>query len=476
MYRLMLYFLISLFGLALILTYADVISYNAWELISQALFLIGVCWGINTVLSRLAKTKNNLESQFITALILFLILGPVNLPQDWAVLAVAGAAAMASKYLIVKKKSHIFNPAAFGVFTSAFIIGQPASWWVGSLLFLPTVIIGGILVARRVHRFQLILVFLGIYLALNAITISPSVIRNIILSSPLLFFSFVMLIEPLTSPQIHKRRIYFGILVAVALFVFQYFFSQIPYSFELSLLVGNAFARIVNPDFRQSFTLEKKQEIAPSIFEFWFESKKRFSFVPGQYLEYTFSHPQADSRGVRRYFTIASSPTEKQILIATRFSPQGSSFKQALKNIEPGDEIIASKVAGDFVLPADSSRKLVFIAGGIGITPFRSIVKYLLDTNQSRDIVLLYDAKNQSDFVFKDIFEKARTRFGMRTEYIEGQIDEKIIREKVGDLAERVFYVSGPEPMVQNMEKVLSNMGIARKNIEHDYFPGYTLQ
>ena len=219
-------------------------------------------------------------------------------------------------------------------------------------------------------------------------------------------------------------------------------------------------------------SLVKKQEISTEIFEFWFKPKRPFSFIAGQYLEYTLSHPKPDSRGVKRYFTISSSPTEKNILITTRLSVPGSTFKKALKNMKIGDKIIASKASGDFVLPADASKKIVFIAGGIGITPFRSITKYLLDTNQSGKIILLYGAKKKSDFVFKDIFDEAGQRFRMRTEYINGSISENIIREKVEDL-NSLFYISGPEPMVENMEKILDNIGISRRNIELDHFPGY---
>lgn len=209
-------------------------------------------------------------------------------------------------------------------------------------------------------------------------------------------------------------------------------------------------------------------------------------FTSGQFLEYTLSHSHADSRGIRRFFTIASSPAEKLILLTTRFSEKGSTFKRALSEMRLGEEIIASRVSGEFVLPRDANTKLVFIAGGIGITPFRSIVKYMRDTNQSGDIILLYGAKIEADLVFRNMFDEAEKRFGMKNIYAlsdaaapsgwkgrKGFIDETLIKEEVPDFLERTFYVSGPEPMVRNMEKTLSAMGIARAKIKRDYFPGY---
>lgn len=476
MYRLMLYFLVVLCGAVLVLSGAGVLPYNVWNLLFQALFLVVFCWAVNQFFCWLVKTKANFESSLITGLILFSIMGPVSGLSGWPVLAVAGLAAIGSKYLIVKNHSHIFNPAAFGALAANFVIDQPASWWVGSEIVFPVVLIGGLLVARKIRRLHLVIAFLAVYLGLLAL-VSPAAILKLVTASSLLFFAFVMLVEPLTSPQTTRGRICFGVLIGVVLFLLQYFVPQIPYSLELSLLLGNIYARAANPDFRQSFTLAKKEELAPGLVGFWFDPVRPFKFIPGQYLEYTLAHWGADSRGVRRYFTIASSPTEKQILLTTRFSEKGSTFKQALKNMRVGETLIASKVAGDFTLPRDQSKKLVLIAGGIGITPFRSMVKYLLDSGQSRDIILLYAARNQADLVFKEIFEEAKQKFGLRPVYLTAdanqKIDEALIKQQVPDLKNCVFYISGPEPMVQSFEKMLSGTGVPSQNVKHDYFPGY---
>lgn len=441
MYRLMLYFLSVLVGAAILLSVFDVLPYRAWDIALQAIAFGALCWGLNTLLARVVKTKPNFESPLITALILSLIVGPLSLPGEWFVLTVMAGAAMVSKYVLIRNKSHVFNPAAFGVVVSALVLGYPASWWVGSKAMLPFVIIGGLLMIRRIRRFHLLLSFFAVYLillSLDAVLLRSSsipqagtVVWNLFLTSPLVFFAFVMLVEPLGAPQTSLRRTQFGGLVGTVLFAFQRFAAAIPFSLELSLLLGNVFARIVSPDFRQSFLLQKKENLASSISSFWFEPTRPFLFQAGQFLQYTLGHAHADSRGTRRYFTIASSPLEKQILVCSRFSEKSSTFKKALSAMKPGNGIIASKVAGDFVLPKDPTNKLAFIAGGIGITPFRSIVKHLLDTNQSRDIVLLYGAKSEEDLVFRDIFEEAQERFGMKNVYVtKGFIDRKGIETR----------------------------------------------
>lgn len=497
MYRLMLYFLCLLLSLAIFLSIIGILPYRASDIILQAVFLVGICWGANTLAARLVKTKPNFESSIITALILSLIFGPAPITEAWKFLIVAALAAIISKYLFVKNRSHIFNPAAFGAVASALIIGQPASWWIGGIVMAPIIIAGGVLIIQKIRRFHLVGSFLAIYFSLlfldilafgggDFFVIAVS-LKNLLIASPLLFFLFVMIVEPLTSPQTLRHRVYFGLLIAVSFFALQKFIPSVEFSLELSLLIGNILARVIASDFRQVFVLARKEEPVPGAGNFWFEPMRSFSFIPGQFLEYTLQHRRADDRGVRRYFTIASAPTEKQILLATKFSNKGSTFKQALKSMNIGDEIIASKVAGEFVLPADFNQKIVFIAGGIGITPFRSMVKYLLDTGQSRNIVLLYGARTANDFAFRDIFEEARRRFGMINVYAfsdstavsekfngrQSKINEALIREEAPDWRERVFYVSGPEPMVQSMEKILAGMDIPAKNIKRDYFFGY---
>lgn len=495
MYRLMMYFMVVLLGWAILASAFGVLSYSAWDIFLQTMLFVVLCQGFNTIITRFLGIKPNPESSIITGLILSAIMGPLSLQEEWLWIVVASAAAIASKYILVTRSSHIFNPAAFGA-VAVGLLGYSASWWIGNSVTFPLMLIGGLLIAHKIRRLHLVVTFLLVYTCLLVLDIFlvrgdglssvATLLDALFMSSPILFFAFVMLVEPLTSPQTKRKRVYFGAFVGAALFLPQWFLSQVPFSLELALLAGNLFSRIISPDFRQTLILHGKETLSPGIQGFWFEPVRPFPFISGQYLEYTLAHPRADSRGVRRYFTIASAPRDMQILLATRFSKHGSSFKRALREMEKGDEIIASKVAGDFVLPANIKRKLVFIAGGIGITPFRSIARHLLEHDEHRDIVLLYAAREERDLVFRDVFEEAR-KIGMRNVYILseaekvpaswngkiGRLDATIIKTEVPDAKERTFYISGPEPMVKGIFDLLLDMDIPQKQILRDYFPGY---
>ena len=468
MYRLMLYYLLFLVAVAAVLSFFKLLPYNGVDILLGAFYLVSVCKLVNYLFAKVLKVKTNTESALITGFILSLIFGPAPFLSNIIPLTVVGTLAMASKYLIVWRGRHIFNPAAFGAVASAALFGNGASWWLAGYAVAPFIILGGLLILKKIRRFEMAGVFLLFYIISN-----PQNILSIP-SSPILFFSLVMLVEPLTSPFKKSHQIIYAVLLIVLFYLLG---NVIPYPLEVSLLIGNIFAFIVNKSFRQVLILKKKEKLTKDVTGFWFEPFKKFDFKPVQFLEWTLSHPNPDNRGIRRFFTIASSPTEDLILLASKFYEKPSTFKQALLKMEVGDEIIASDLEGEFSIPDKLDTKLVFIAGGIGVTPFRSMAKYMVDQKESRDIVLLFSNKTKEDIVFKDILEKA-DKFDLKTVYVntdkDGYIDDKLIKEKVSDWKERIFYISGPEPMVEAFEKMLSKMGIAKKNVRRDYFPGYT--
>src|SRR6185436_4607498 len=164
------------------------------------------CWISNLVFSRVFEAPTNRESVYITALILALILDPVGLAdtKGIGVLVFASLWATASKFILAVGRKHLFNPAAFGVALPAFLLDHPATWWVGgNLPLLPLVLLGGILIVRKLHRFDLVATFLLVNLATVLLTTAPAdygtALSQALLSSPLFFFAFVMLTEPLTA-------------------------------------------------------------------------------------------------------------------------------------------------------------------------------------------------------------------------------------------------------------------------------------
>jgi glycine betaine catabolism B len=127
------------------------------------------------------------------------------------------------------------------------------------------------------------------------------------------------------------------------------------------------------------FTLSATKQEANDTFSFIFAPEQPLQWKAGQLLRYVLNHPHPDDRGVERFFSIASAPHEKHVMLTTRFASKSSSFKKALKNLRPGDAIEAHDLEGDFVVD-DSEKTFVFIAGGIGITPFRAILSTWITT------------------------------------------------------------------------------------------------
>ncbi len=489
MYRLILYFLIFLWIEAFVLSFFKVLPFSLSQFLISTIAILLSCYLTNKLFSYIFKIPANLESVYISVLILTFIILPAKTVSEFMFLIVAGFIAMASKYILAINKKHIFNPVAIAVFvTSLFSLGY-ATWWVGSLWTLPVILIGGLLIVKKIKRFSMVL---GFITAFFAATLSFSFINgsdllktiySVLIDSPILFFSFVMLVEPLTSPTIKKMQIIYGVLVG-ALAGSQFSIGPVYSTYETALVMGNIFAFIVGFRQRLVLTLKEKIQLAPDIFEFVFTPNHKFSFLPGQYLEWTLGHKYIDSRGVRRFFTIASSPTENGIRLGVKIDPQdSSSYKKALSNLISDKKVYAGALSGDFVLPKDKSKKLVFIAGGIGVTPFRSMAKYLLDKNEKRDIVLFYSNSKAESFVYKNIFDLAREN-GIKTVYVcshppqgwkgrVGHIDSKMIKEEVSEFANRTYYLSGPNAMVEGYKKMLKELGVRSNKIVTDYFPGY---
>ena len=151
-------------------------------------------------------------------------------------------------------------------------------------------------------------------------------------------------------------------------------------------------------------------------------------------------------------------------------------------------EIVANQLAGDFVLPADPNEKLVFLAGGIGVTPFRSMLQYLLDTGQRRPIVLVYANMNVDDILYRDVFDKAQRVLGIAVIYTltdarnlpaswkgrVGRLSPELIRAVVPDYRDCTYYISGPNQMVDSFQGLLRDLGIKAARIKTDFFPGFT--
>lgn len=465
MYRLVEYLLIFLVILAVILASFRLLPYSPVKILESTIFILAVCKVSNVVLAKIFKTPTNVESVYITAFILALIVSP---NAGWGMLLGVSVLAMASKYILSLNGKHIFNPAAIAVVLTALIFGWRATWWVDNTYMAIPLILSGFLIVRKIKRECLVISFL---FTVFLLTLWIGSLSNILLDSALFFFTGIMLTEPLTSPTTRKWQIVFGVVVGF-LFVPQMHIGKVYFTPELALVIGNIFAFLVTPRQRLRLTLKEKIQLTPDTYDFVFTPNKKINFIPGQYMEWTLAHHQTDDRGNRRYFTLASSPTEDGLRIGVKFHANGSSYKKALLEMI-STPIVAGQLAGDFTLPKDVNKKYVFMAGGIGITPFRSMIKYLIDTNQKRDIVLLYANKNDGEICYRDVFDQAPIKLIYHNTDVSGHFDQNNLPQLVPDYKERYFYISGPHGMVSASEKLLKYLKVKDSKIKTDYFPGY---
>ncbi len=497
MYRLVLYVLMSFVAVAFIYSFFGsfgLVPFTPTTMLISLVVILGVSWVTNILFAYVFKVSTNVESVYITALILFCVVTPPQMGDFMAYLSLAGWAsvwAVASKFMVAIKRKHIFNPVAFALVLTALTLHQSASWWIGRGDMLPFVLVGGLLIVMKIRRFDMVISFgvsalitIGTIALLNGSDV-VSTLATTFSDTAFLFFAFIMLTEPLTTPPTSRLRILYGVLVGF-LFAPQLHFGSFYSTPELALVVGNIFSYAVSPKQKYILKFKERIEVAKNTFDYIFTSNIKILFRSGQYMEWTLAHPHPDTRGNRRYFTLASAPTENTVCIGMRHYAQSSSFKMKLQEMVVGDEIIAAQGAGDFVLPTQKNEKLAFIAGGIGITPFRSMIQYMLDTKEKRDAILLYTNRNAEDIAYKDIFDKAQNELGLKTSYFVTDPNEKAIngffqtervtaeqiKKEVPDYMERKFYISGRNEMVSGIKSMLKSLGVRPRNIKTDYFSG----
>ena len=488
MYRLVLGSLGALAICSILAGFANLLPYSGLsQLFTLALALLTALL-LNWVIALILKIPANHESAAISAFILFFLAIPESdIFANWP-LVLAVAIAIVSKFILAYKKQHFLNPAAIGAAALSVTGIYKFSWWVANpVLFIPLLMVG-ILVVMKVRRWVPVLTFimvsLIIYLA-EAIRYGDqlsTMLSTFFMSWPTLFLAFYMLTEPFTMPAMKGPQILYAGLVGF-LSNSSLFASIILITPELALVIANT--AMMPWRLRQKLYLQflEKRQIAKDTYEFIFKKPEGFSFNAGQYLEWMLAHTNPDSRGVRRYFTIASSPTEDEVHLAFKFIARGSSYKHELMHLDIGKKIIASQLGGDFVLPEVPEVKLALIAGGIGVTPFRSHIQYMVDTGMVHDTKLFYCCNTIAEMAYQAVFSNAAEYIPLEVIPViaketvpmpaeTGYVTADLINRRAPDYAERVWYISGPPPMVQAYYAVLKKMGIPKKQIKRDFFSG----
>ena len=505
MYRLVSLSLIGILLWSLSASAVGQIAYSLTAQLTAATLSVVFALGLNVVLAKVRGVHANHESAVITALILFFIMIPYEgIAANWALLS-AVFLGVVSKYFVVYRRQHVFNAAALGAVLLVVIVGvynlvtgknantDIFSWWVANPVLLWPVLLFGVLIVSKIRRWAMVGSFVGIGLLVFLIEsvqfdlpLWDSTLVYFV-SFPTLFLAFFMLTEPFTMPpRSHQQMMYGGLVGALAsTTLFMPLFTMTP---ELALVLGNAFAYTFRTRQKLFLKLHSKKLVATDTWEFTFSKPKGFSFEAGQYVEWMLPHKKTDSRGPRRYFTIASGPTESVVRMAHKVVPadsdmRGSSYKQALLELDEGEQIIVSQLAGDFLLPKDTAVKIGMIAGGIGVTPFSSHLSWMKNSGKIYDTRLYYCCNTLADLAFYDEFKKMGETMPVITIPViakvevnppneRGYVTSEMLARRTPDFRDRTWYVSGPPGMVNAYRKLLREAGVPKKQIKTDFFPG----
>lgn len=473
MYRLVLYCLIALACTALLLMFIGNLPYSPLGFLGAITVSVGVAYGTNHLFGWLFGVRPHSESALITGIILSLLFVPPESLLEFAKLGLIATIAMASKYILVVRGRHVFNPAAIAVVIASIGGLGYAGWWVATPGMIPATIIAGILILQRTKKQYVSLLF--VVVAVTLLLIQGTDPITALVSWPLLFIGAIMLSEPLTLPprawQQYIVAAVVGVLVAVP-----FHYGRITMTPALALVVGN----IIGWWFGQRRVIKLryvgKKQLNESVYELIFDTQK-LSFEPGQYMELTVPHAGPDSRGQRRVFSIVGRPDDEQVSIGTKLPAKPSSFKRTLMNLKTGSTLYASRVGGDFVLPSDPNVPVVCIAGGIGVTPFISFAM-----SADRPLQLIYAVNNISELSFTDTLRQHTVDVVVVSpdnaklpdpewRYKSGAITPETLKELIDVDRQPAVYISGPPAMVMNIQGMVKNLGI--KHIRVDEFSGY---
>ncbi len=233
--------------------------------------------------------------------------------------------------------------------------------------------------------------------------------------------------------------------------------------------------------------LIKQQQVAEGTMAFFFNKPVGFEYAAGQSIDMTLiDPPETDAEGNTRTFSLAGAPHEPALMVATRL--RDTAFKRTLKGLHPGAEVKIDGPFGSMTLHRKTNRPAVILAGGIGITPFRSMIVQAMKANTGHSIFLFYSNRRPEDAAFLSEFqelarqyanlklvatvtnpEKSRTPWSGET----GHISLELLMKYVPDLADPIYYTAGPPPLVAAMKNLLNEAGVDEDDVNSEDFSGY---
>lgn len=245
---------------------------------------------------------------------------------------------------------------------------------------------------------------------------------------------------------------------------------------------------MITPPQAMLLSFVKKEQVSKDAYSFFFDrSKFDFDFYPGQYIRMTLSHPNPDERGESRFFSIASPPYEKNYLMITTRIIQ-SSFKKALFNLSAGEAVKVFGPQGGFYITGEEDADLVFLAGGIGITPFHSTLLFAAEKNLLLPMTLFVSFSTVEEVLYKDELEKITEKHeNLKVVYTithpqesqkpwsgeTGRIGKEMLEKNLSDIKKPKYYIVGPPKMVEAMEEMVKELGVPNEQIRIENFTGY---
>ena len=233
--------------------------------------------------------------------------------------------------------------------------------------------------------------------------------------------------------------------------------------------------------------LKKREPLAEGTMGFYFAKPADFQFKPGQYADVTLIDPaETDAEGNIRSFSIASAPEEEDLLFATRM--RDTSFKRFLRTAQADAEVKVEAPMGSFTLHNNASKPAVFLAGGIGITPFSSIVRHAAMARLPHKLYLFYSNRRPEDAAFMELlsglekqnpnykFIPSMSEMSKSTQPWNGEtgfINRKMLARHLSTLQGPIYYIAGPPAMVAAMRQMLTAAGVDEDDIRTEEFAGY---
>lgn len=246
-------------------------------------------------------------------------------------------------------------------------------------------------------------------------------------------------------------------------------------------------ATVAVPKIGFTTKLVRREEVAEGTMAFHFEKPSGYAFIAGQFADVTLTDPpETDKEGNKRTFSISSSPFESELVFTTRM--RDTAFKRSLKKVPLATEVKIGTAAGSFLLHKDHAKPAVFLAGGIGVTPFLSMARQADKDKVPQKLYLFYSNRRPEDAAFLEVLQAldsknadfrlicTMTDMSKSKKEWKGEtvlIDNELLSKHLSSLQGPIYYIAGPPAMVTAMRLTLVRAGVTESDIRAEEFDGY---